>query len=156
VEAQRTDHAAGIDIPTLFFAAAGIAAAAALPFVRARPNRIADGVARLLADVDPAALVVLLALWGIAGAAALLRMAERGRARLATLVSLAAPLCAIVAAGIVTASIAGLDPIARVSLSAGFWATAIIGYASFLSASARAAFPGGLLRRVLGFSDSRP
>jgi len=152
VEAQRTDHAAGIDVPTLFFAAAGIAAAAALPFVRARPNRIADGAVRLLADVDPAALVVLLVLWGIAGTAALVQIAERSRARLAILVSLAAPLCAILAAGIVTGSIAGHDPIARVSLSAGFWATAIIGYSSFLSASARAAFPGGLLRRVLGFT----
>ncbi len=152
MEAQRTDRAAGIDVPTLFFAAAGIAAAAALPFVRARPNRIADGVVRLLFDVDPAALVVLLALWGIAGAAAVLRMAERVRARLATLVSLAAPLCAIIAAGVVTAAIAGSDPVPRVSLSAGFWATAVIGYASFLSASARAAFQEGLLRRVLGFS----
>jgi osmoprotectant transport system permease protein len=152
VEAQRTDHAAGIDVPTLFFAAAGIAAAAALPFVRARPNRIADGAVRLLADVDPAALVVLLVLWGIAGTAALVQIAERSRARLAILVSLAAPLCAILAAGIVTASIAGHDPIARVSLSAGFWATVIIGYSSCLSASARAAFPGGLLRRVLGFT----
>jgi osmoprotectant transport system permease protein len=141
-----------VDVPTLFFAAAGIAAAAALPFVRARPNRIADGVVHLLADVDPAALVVLLALWGSTGAAALVRMAERGRARLATLVSLGAPLCAIVAAGVVTGGIAGTDPIARVSLSAGFWATVIVGYASFLSASARAAFQGGLLRRVLGFS----
>jgi osmoprotectant transport system permease protein len=152
VDAQRTDQAARIDVPTLFFAAAGIAAAAALPFVRARPNRIADGVVRGLADVDPVALVVLLVLWGTAGAAALVRIAEQGRARLVSLVSLAAPLCAIVAAGIVTAGIAGPDPIARVSLSAGFWATVIIGYASFLSASARAAIPGSLLRHVLGFS----
>jgi osmoprotectant transport system permease protein len=149
---QRIDRAAGIDVPTLFFAAAGIAAAAALPFIRSRPNRIADGTTKLLADVGPAALVVLLVLWGTAGVAALARVAETFRSRLATVVSLAAPLCALVAAGVITAAIAGGNPVARVSLSAGFWATAIIGYASFLSASARAAFPGGLLRRVLGFS----
>jgi osmoprotectant transport system permease protein len=149
---QRTNRAAGTDVPTLFFAAAGIAAAAALPFIRSRPNRIADGTARLLADVDPAALVALLVLWGAAGAAALARLAETSRARLATVVSLAAPLCAVIAAGVVTGGIAGTNPVARVSLSTGFWATVIVGYASFLSASARAAFPGSLLRRVLGFS----
>ena len=50
MERQRTD------VPTLVFAAAGIAAAAVLPFIRARPNRIADGVARLLSDVRYEAL----------------------------------------------------------------------------------------------------
>ena len=84
---------------------------------------------------------MLLVLWGAAGAAALARLAETSRARLATVVSLAAPLCAVIAAGVVTGSIAGTNPVARVSLSTGFWATVIIGYASFLSASARAAFP---------------
>lgn len=149
---RRTARAAGIDVPTLCFAVAGIAAAAALPFVRVRPNRIADGVSRLLAEVDPAAAAVLLALWGIAGIAAIVRMAEGVRAKLATLVSVGAPICVIVAAGIVTGRIAGTAPIIRVSLSAGFWATAILGYASFLAASRKIALEEGLIRRVLGFS----
>jgi len=149
---RRTARAAGIDVPTLCFAVAGIAAAAALPFVRVRPNRIADGVSRLLAEVDPAAAAVLLALWGIAGIAAIVRMAEGVRAKLATLVSVGAPICVIVAAGIVTGRIAGTAPIIRVSLSAGFWATAILGYASFFAASRKIALEEGLIRRVLGFS----
>jgi osmoprotectant transport system permease protein len=149
---RQAARAAGIDVPTLFFAVAGIAAAAALPYVRARPNRIADGVSRLLSDVDPAAAAVLLAIWGIAGVAAIVRMARAARAKLVTLISLAAPLCAIVAAGLVTSRLAGFDPIVRISLSAGFWATTILGYSSFLSAS-RTMSPGaGLGRRVLGFS----
>ena len=135
---------------------AGIVAAAALPFVRLRPNRIAEGVSRFLGEADPAAAAVLLALWGIAGIAAIVRMAQAARAKLTVLVSIAAPLCAIVAAGLVTSRLAGLDPIARVSLSAGFWATTVLGYSSFLSASrkmpAGAGFGRGLGRRVLGFS----
>src|SRR5208337_491467 len=132
---RRTAGAAGIDVPTLCFAVAGIAAAAALPFVRVRPNRIADGVSRLLAEVDPAAAAALLVLWGIAGAAAIVRMAQGARARIAALVSVGTPICAVVAAGLITGRIAGTDPILRVSLSAGFWATAILGYASFLASS---------------------
>jgi osmoprotectant transport system permease protein len=147
---RQAARAAGIDVPTLFFAVAGIAAAAVLPFVRARPNRIADGVSRLLGEVDPAAAAVLLALWGIAGVAAIVRMAQAARVKLVTLISLAAPLCAIVAAGLVASRLAGLDPIVRISLSAGFWATTILGYSSFLAAS-RTMSPG-LWRRVLGFS----
>lgn len=153
---RRAAPAAGIDVPTLFFAVAGIVAAAALPFVRLRPNRIAEGVSRFLGEADPAAAAVLLALWGIAGIAAIVRMAQAARAKLTVLVSIAAPLCAIVAAGLVTSRLAGLDPIARVSLSAGFWATTVLGYSSFLSASrkmpAGAGFGRGLGRRVLGFS----
>ena len=140
------------DIATLFFAAAGIAAAAALPFVRVRPNRIADGASRLIAQVDPVAAAVLLALWAIAGAVALTRMAESARATVATLVSIGAALCAVVAAGLVAARLSGADTIARISLSAGFWATTIIGYASFLSASRRMSPAAGLGRQVLGFS----
>ncbi len=148
---ERT-RAAGIDVPTLCFAVAGIAAAAALPFVRARPNRIADGVPRLLADVDPAAAAVLMALWTIAGVAAVVRIAEGARARLATLVSVGAPVCVVIAAGLVTGRVAGASSIMRVSLSTGFWATVILGYASFLAASRKVPREDGLFRRVLGFS----
>jgi osmoprotectant transport system permease protein len=148
---RRAARAAGMDAPTLFFAVAGIAAAAVLPFVRVRPNRIADGVSRLLLQVDPAAAVVLLGLWAIAGAAALIRISESARARAAALISIGAALCAIVAAGVVTSHLAGPDPIARISLSTGFWVTTILGYASFLSASRRMS-PAAGLRRVLGFS----
>jgi osmoprotectant transport system permease protein len=149
---RQAARAAGIDVPTLVFAVAGIAAAAAFPFVRARPNRIADGVSRLLIDIDPAAAAVLLALWGIAGVAAIVRMARAARATIVTLISLAAPLCAVVAAGVVTSRLAGPDPIVRISLSVGFWATAILGYSSFLSASRTMSKGSGLGRRVLGFS----
>jgi len=149
---RRTARAAGIDVPTLVFAVAGIAAAAALPFVRVRPNRIADGVSRLLAVVDPAATAALIVLWGIAGVAAIVRMTESARARLATLVSVGAPMLAIIAAGLVTERLAGPDPIARVSLSAGFWATAILGYSSFLSASRGSGSGRGRTRRILAFT----
>jgi osmoprotectant transport system permease protein len=149
---RRTAGTAGIDVPTLVFAVAGIAAAAVFSFVRARPNRIADGVSRLLVQEDPAAACILLALWGIAGVAAIVRMAEGARARLVTLVSIGAPLCAIVAAGVVTGRLGGPDPIARISLSVGFWATAILGYSTFLSASRKTGLGEGLARRVLGFS----
>ncbi|MGO9308296.1 MAG: ABC transporter permease [Spirochaetia bacterium] len=149
---RRGARAAGIDVPTLCFAVAGIAAAAVLPFVRVRPNRIADGVSRLLAEVDPAAAAALLVLWGIAGIAAIVRMAQGARARITALVAMGAPICAVVAAGLVTGRIAGTSPIVRVSLSAGFWATAILGYASFLSSSRKVSPEDGLLRRVLGFT----
>jgi osmoprotectant transport system permease protein len=156
MEGRRAAPAAGIDVPTLFFAAAGIVAAAALPFVRARPNRIAEGVSILLGGAAPAEAAVLLALWGVAGVAAVVRMAQAARARLVVLASIAAPLCAIVAAGLVTSRLAGPDPIARISLSAGFWATAVLGYSSFLSASRKlpleTGLGHGLARRVLGFS----
>jgi osmoprotectant transport system permease protein len=152
MEERRTARTAGIDVPTLFFAVAGIAAAAVLPFLRVRPNRIADGVPRLLALVDPAAAAVLLALWGVAGIAAVVRLSEGARARVVTLVSLGAPLCVVVAAGLVSGRLAGPDPIIRVSLSAGFWTTAILGYSSFLSASRKIGPQEGLARRVLGFS----
>ena len=148
-QAART---AGIDVPTLVFAATGIAAVALLPFIRVRPNRIAEGTARLLLDSDPAAAVCLLALWGAAGVAALLARAERARAGVVMLLSIAAPLAAVVAAGLVTASAVGSSSIARASLAAGFWTTSILGYASFLSSSSRAGLGQGLLRRVLGFS----
>jgi len=149
---QRAARAAGIDVSTLVFAAAGIAAVAALPFVRVRPNRIAEGAARLLLDIDPAAAVCLLVLWGAAGVAALLAWADRARARVVMLLSIAAPVAAVVTAGLVTSSAAGGSTIARASLAAGFWTTAVLGYGSFLSSSARAGLGQGLLRRVLGFS----
>jgi osmoprotectant transport system permease protein len=149
---QRAARAAGKDIPTLLFAAAGIAAVAALPFVRVRPNRIAEGTARLLLEADPAAAFSLLALWGAAGIAAFVSRAERARARVVMLLSIAAPVAAVVAAGLVTSASTGGSTIARASLAAGFWTTAILGYASFLSSSSRAGLGQGLLRRVLGFS----
>jgi osmoprotectant transport system permease protein len=145
-------RAAGIDVPTLVFAVAGFAAAAALPFVRARPNRIADGVARLLLDIDPVSGVSLLVIWAIAGLAAVVRMTEGTRARLVIFLSVGAPLFAFVAAGLVTARLAGPGAIARISLSTGFWATAVIGYASFLSASRRMTGGGNRTRRILAFT----
>jgi osmoprotectant transport system permease protein len=149
---QRAARAAGIDVPTLVFAAAGLIAIAALPFVRVRPNRIAEGAARLLTAADPAAAVFLLALWGAAGVAAILVRADRARARMVMLLSIAAPVAAVVAAGLVTSASAGGSTIARASLAAGFWTTSILGYASFLSSSSRAGLGQGVLRRVLGFS----
>ena len=149
---QREGRAAAIDVPTLVFAAAGIAAAAVLPFVRVRPNRIAEGTARLLLGADPAAAACLLFLWGAAGVAALLAHAGRARARVVMSLSIAAPVAAVVAAGLVTNAAAGASAIARASLAAGFWTTAVLGYASFISSSTRAGLGRDLLRRVLGFS----
>jgi osmoprotectant transport system permease protein len=152
MEERRTALSAGIDVPTLVFAVAGIAVAAAFPFVRVRPNRIADGISRLLVEVSPAGAVSLVVLWGIAAAAAIIRIVQRARAMLVSLLSVATPICVVVAAGMVTARIGGTNPIMRVSLSAGFWATAILGYASFLSASRKLARAEGLLRHVFSFS----
>jgi osmoprotectant transport system permease protein len=149
---RRGAGAATADRATLVFAAAGIAAAALLPFVRVRPNRVADGAARLLAQADPAAAAALVLLWGVAGAAAILRLTERARARVSTVISIGVPFFAILAAGLVTGRLAGTDPIVRVSLSAGFWATAVIGYASFLSASQGIGQDRWPARRILGFS----
>ena len=89
---------------------------------------------------------------GDAGAAAIIHMSASARATAAELVSIGAALCAIVAAGLVTARLSGADTVARISLSTGFWATTIIGYASFLSVSRRPSPGKGLGRRVLGFS----
>ncbi|HTO23340.1 MAG TPA: ABC transporter permease [Spirochaetia bacterium] len=149
---QREGRAAAIDVPTLVFAAAGIAATAVLPFVRVRPNRIAEGTAQLLLGISPAAAACLLLLWGAAGVAALLGRAGQARARVVMALSIAAPVAAVVAAGLVTTAAAGASTIARASLAAGFWTTTVLGYASFLSSSTRAGLGRDLLRRVLGFS----
>ena len=53
----------GADVPSLVFSAAGIFSALALPFVRFRPNRIADGAMVFLAGSLPAAATALALLW---------------------------------------------------------------------------------------------
>jgi osmoprotectant transport system permease protein len=139
------------DVPTLAFSAAGLVAALVLPFVRSRPNRIAEGIPQLLLTVDPAAAILLCALWLAAAALALWRAPQQVRARGVSLAAILAPLCAVVSAGLACGRLAAAGTPARVSLSAGFWITMFAGYAAFVTSSRQAAFRPSL-RRALSLS----
>jgi osmoprotectant transport system permease protein len=143
---------AGAEVPTLFIAAAGILAALALPFARVHPSRIADGIPRFLAEVDPVAAAVIVLLWACAGAAAVVRLAKQYRALAAMLVSIIAPSAALVAAGVISGQLAGPDSIARVSVSTGFWMTMAAGYAAFVLASRKIQVRPVIFRRVLSLA----
>ena len=147
---QRTTT--GVDVPTLFFAVSGIAAGALLPFLRVKPNRIADGVGQVLTNVSVPAAACLAVLWLGAAAAAVFLRPGLLRSRIAAAAAVAVPVAALLAAGSGAARIAGGDTVARVSLAAGFWVTAFLGYALFLSTSARAGIGEGFLRQALGLS----
>jgi osmoprotectant transport system permease protein len=137
------------DVPTLVFSAAGILSALALPFVRFRPNRIADGVLSSLTEAMPAAAVVLALLWACAGVIAAMPLSDRTRSWAAAIVSLLVPAAALSAAGALAGHLAGAPTIARVSLSTGFWLTMLASYAAFISASRKLDLHPLLLRRLL-------
>jgi osmoprotectant transport system permease protein len=139
----------GADVPTLVFSAAGLLSALALPFVRFRPNRIADGLPSTLVQAQPEAAAALALLWAAAGVIAVLRVSERARAWVAAVVSLLAPAAALLAAGSLAGHLAGANAMARVSLAAGFWLTMLASYAAFISASQRLDLHPLLLRRLL-------
>jgi osmoprotectant transport system permease protein len=131
--------AAGVDLRTIVFAAIGLVSALALPFVRVRPNRVADGVLQLMLQLDPAAAAGLALIWLAAAGCAVAPLSARIRGRVTAAASLLAPLCTVLYAGLVCRRLGGPDPIARVSLSTGFWITMLAGYAAFISASGRSA-----------------
>jgi osmoprotectant transport system permease protein len=142
--------AAGVDVPALFFSALGVLSALVLPFVRFRPNRIADGSLQYLAQADPAAAVILVLVWLVGVVAAIVPFA--GRARIGAVVAVVAAVTAILAAGSIAHRLAGGEPIARVSPSSGFWVTALAGYAAFLAASRRSGPRHPLFRPILAAS----
>jgi osmoprotectant transport system permease protein len=122
-----------------------------LPFVRSRPNRIAEGIPQLLLTVDPVAAITLCALWVAAAGLALWRAPPHVRARGVSLAAVLSPLCAVVSAALVCGRLTAADSPARVSLSAGFWITLLAGYAAFVTAAPQAAFRPAL-RRALSFA----
>lgn len=146
--------AAGVDLRTIVFAAIGIIAVLALPFVRVRPNRVADGVLQLIVQLDPPAAVGLALIWLAAAGCAVAPLSAQVRGRVTAAASLLVPFLMILYAGAVCRRLGGSDPIARISLSTGFWITMLASYAAFISASARPAAGGpqdatrpGVLRR---------
>jgi osmoprotectant transport system permease protein len=142
----------GISAPLLAFAAVGLAAAFALPFVRVRPNRIADGDPRLLIAVAPAAAVALAALWAAMGTVAALRRSATARSRAAAFLALCAGAAGLLAAGILSGRLAGASSVARVSLSSGFWLTMLSAYSAFVLATRGAQWRSRGLRGLLSAS----
>ena len=130
---------AGVDLRTIVFAAIGIVSAFALPFVRVRPNRVADGVLQLIVQLDPLVAAGLAMIWLIAAGCAVAPLSATARGRVAAAASLLVPLCTVIYAGVVCRRLAGPDPVARISLSTGFWITMLAGYAAFISARRPAA-----------------
>jgi osmoprotectant transport system permease protein len=144
--------AAGVDLRTIVFAAIGIVSALALPFVRVRPNRVAEGVVQLIVQLDPLAAAGLALIWLVAAVCAVAPLSARVRGRVTAAASLLAPFCMILYAGVVCRRLGGPDPITRISLSTGFWITMLASYAAFISASVRPEAggppgPGGAVRR---------
>jgi osmoprotectant transport system permease protein len=114
-------------------AAAGIATAAALPFFRLRPNRIAQGEAVYLANKAPLALALIAIAWLLFAVAAV------GRARLSSVAAAAAPVVAVATSLVATAFVGrvlvGANAIARLTLGPGFWLCCVLSYVAYVVVS---------------------
>ena len=137
-------EAATPDFPTALISVLGIAAILALPFFRFRPNRIAEGTAVYLLMQSPWAAALILALW----VASLLGSTVRSRV-VGPVFPLLISCVSFLAAGAGCRHLA-TGPIARVSVSAGFWVTLMLCYLLFVTISGR--MESHVLRRALSAS----
>ena len=131
-----TPAPAGVDLRAVVFSAIGILSALALPFVRVRPNRVADGVLQLIVQLDPLAAAGLALVWLAAAVCAVAPLAAQVRRRVTVAASLLVPFLTILYAGVVCRRLGGHDPIVRISLSTGFWITMLASYAAYVSSAA--------------------
>ncbi len=124
-----------VDAQMVLFPLVGLAAVLLLPFFRLRPNRIAQGTLEYLLQGDPLLAAAVCLPWLFSLACAFIPAESGRRAAAAAAASLLSSAAALIAAGIRSRILAGGSPIARVSLSAGFWVTILACYAAFLGAS---------------------
>jgi len=143
---SEADPRRRIDPVKALLAAGGLASVLGLPFAQFAANRIVAGTDWALGALSPAAAAASLAVWALVGLSAF-----GGRAGRGPWWGLVVPLplalgLAGVAAGALT--LAGADPIARVTLGSGFWVT--VGLTAVLAV----ALPSRPLVRVLAWAGA--